>query len=106
MLPLILLLAIFPAPAESLSTGQVLADVKCAADASQSYALYLPSNYTPDRTWPVILGFDPGGRGRNAVDRYQAAAEQYGYIIAASNNSRNGSPDTGKAASAMATDVF
>jgi hypothetical protein len=98
MLHLILLLA--------LPVGQIVADVKCAADESQSYSLYLPSNYTAGREWPVILGFDPGGRGRNAVERYQAAAEQYGYIIAGSNNSRNGSPDTGRAAAAMANDVF
>ncbi|HEY2382010.1 MAG TPA: hypothetical protein VGK48_12595 [Terriglobia bacterium] len=90
----------------ALPVGQILPDVKCAADASQSYALYLPSNYTADRAWPVILGFDPGGRGGNAVERYQAAAEQYGYIIAGSNNSRNGSPETGKAAASMANDVF
>jgi dienelactone hydrolase len=106
MLHLILLLALSSAPGDSLPAGQILDDVKCAADASQSYALYLPSNYTADREWPVILGFDPGGRGRNAVERYQAAAEQYGYIIAASNNSRNGSPETGKAAASMANDVF
>lgn len=95
----LLLLLNFPA-------GQIVPDVKCAADASQSYVLYLPSNYTEDRAWPVILGFDPGGRGRNAVERYQAAAEQYGYIVVGSNNSRNGSTETGKAAAAMANDVF
>ena len=90
----------------ALPAGQIIPDVKCAADASQSYALYLPSNYTADRAWPVILGFDPGGRGRTAVERYQAAAEQYGYIVVGSNNSRNGSTETGKAAASMANDVF
>src|SRR5262249_34853394 len=65
-------------------------DVKCANDASQSYALYLPSKYDPVRSWPVIFAFDPGARGRVPVERYQAAAEKYGYIVAGSNNSRNG----------------
>ena len=86
--------------------GQITAAVTCAADPSQSYAVYIPSTYVPDRAWPVILAFDPGGRGRVAVDRYQAAAEQYGVIVAGSNNSRNGSPDTGKAVSVMAADVL
>ena len=36
------------------------------------------------------MGFHPGGRGRAIVETYQAAAEQYGYIVAGSNNSRNG----------------
>jgi poly(3-hydroxybutyrate) depolymerase len=89
-----------------LPRGQIIADVKCAADSTQSYSLYLPSAYTPDRAWPVILAFDPGGRGRNGVERYQAAAEKYGYLVAGSNNSRNGSPETGKAVAAMSSDVL
>ncbi len=89
----------------ALPTGVVIAEVKCEADPSQSYALYLPRGYTADRPWPVILAFDPGGRGRNPVDRYQAAAEQYGYIVAGSNNSRNGAPDTATTVRAMTADV-
>jgi poly(3-hydroxybutyrate) depolymerase len=54
------------------------------------YSLYLPSNFTTDRMWPIILAFDAGGRGRRGVERYQAGAERYGYIVAGSNNSRNG----------------
>jgi len=106
MLHLLLFLVLAGAASDSLPAGQVIPDVKCAKDPSQSYALYLPSNYTSDRAWPVILGFDPGGRGRNAVDRYQAAAEKYGYIVAGSNNSRNGSTETGQAAAAMGNDAF
>jgi predicted esterase len=90
---------------QALSTGVVIAEVKCEADPSQSYALYLPRNYVADRAWPVIFAFDPGGRGRNPVDRYQAAAEQYGYIVAGSNNSRNGSPDTATTVRALTADV-
>jgi poly(3-hydroxybutyrate) depolymerase len=89
----------------ALPTGVVIAEVKCEADPSQSYALYLPRGYAADRPWPVIFAFDPGGRGRNPVDRYQAAAEQYGYIVAGSNNSRNGSPDTATTVRAMTADV-
>jgi len=75
--------------AEDVAAGRVVA-VTCSADASQSYAVYLPSNYSADRAWPVIFAFDPGGRGSVPVERYQAAAERYGYIVAGSNNSRNG----------------
>ena len=105
MFPLLLLLALAGTISEDLPAGAIIDDVRCAADSSQSYALFIPSNYTPDRAWPVIFAFDPGGRGRNPVERYQAAAEQYGYIVAGSNNSRNGSAETGKAVSAMAADV-
>ena len=101
----LLLLALSAAPGKDLPRGQITGDVKCAADPSQSYAIYIPARYSPDRPWPVILAFDPGGRGRVPVERYQAAAEQYGFIVAGSNTSRNGSPDINKAVAAMSADV-
>jgi len=73
-----------------LPRGQIIDDVACHDDPAQHYSLYLPSNFTTDRMWPVILAFDAGGRGRRGVERYQAGAERYGYIVAGSNNSRNG----------------
>jgi hypothetical protein len=88
-----LLLALFTGgtgSAQDLPRGQLIDDVRCRDDAAQHYSLYLPSNFTPDRVWPVILAFDAGGRGRRAVERYQVGAERYGYIVAGSNNSRNG----------------
>jgi hypothetical protein len=79
--------------ADDLPKGQVVDEVPCQAVPSQTYSLYLPSTYTTDRAWPVIYVFDPGARGANAVERFRAAAEEYGYIVAASNNSRNGRPN-------------
>jgi dienelactone hydrolase len=92
--------------AELPPLGRISDDVKCLAEPEQSYALYVPSNYSPDRAWPVILAFDPGARGRIPVERYQAAAELYGYIVAGSNRSRNGSWATSEAAiRAMSQDI-
>lgn len=71
-------------------TGRLLDKVACAADASQTYALYVPSNYTAEKKWPVIFCFDPGARGQIPVERLQVAAEKFGYIVAGSRNSRNG----------------
>ena len=100
------LLAVAVAVGEDLPRGQIIDNVTCAADASQSYALFVPREYTPAQPWPVIFAFDPGGRGRVPVERYQAAAEKYHVIVAGSNNSRNGSPEIGKAVSAMSADVL
>jgi predicted esterase len=84
-----------------IPTGQIIEKVTCAADATQSYALYLPSNYTAERKWPILYAFDPGARGKQPVERFKEAAEKYGWILAGSNNSRNGpmsrSMDAGKA---------
>ena len=94
------------ASAQDLPRGEIIGDVQCQDDPSQHYALYLPSYFTPSRQWPVILAFDAGARGRQGVERYQAAAEKYGYIVAGSNNSRNGPWEVGlDAAAAMTSDV-
>lgn len=106
MLPVALLLAISLTQSADLPTGQVVASVRAAANPSQSYALYLPKGYSPARAWPLILAFDPGGRGQTAVERYQAAAEQYGFVVAGSNNSRNYSRDNDTAVTSMANDVL
>jgi predicted esterase len=70
--------------------GQIVEKVACKSDPGQSYALYLPSSYSPSRSWPILFCLDPGARGRVPVDLFRAAAEQYGYIVVGSNNSRNG----------------
>jgi predicted esterase len=70
--------------------GTVIPRVTCLGDATQSYALYLPSNYSPDRRWPIIYAFDPFARGKVPVELYKDAAEKFGYIVVGSNNARNG----------------
>jgi dienelactone hydrolase len=91
--------------APPLAVGTVLPSIACLDDPTHSYALYLPSSYSPDKAWPVIFAFDPGARGTTPVTRYQQAAERYGYIIAGSNDSRNGMPNVLPAISAMTRDV-
>jgi dienelactone hydrolase len=77
--------ALSPFPAAT-----VIPRVVCHADSKQSYALYLPSSFSPGRKWPIIYVFDPAARGEVAVEAVRAAAEKFGYIVAASNNSHNG----------------
>lgn len=64
--------------------------VKCQGAAGQSYALYLPANYDKSLSWPVILIFDPAARGKTGVKVFIEAGRKYGFILAGSNNSRNG----------------
>ena len=89
-----------------LPRGIVIDRVECASDATQTYALYLPSGYSPERRWSVLLAFDPAARGPVMVEKYRVAAEQYGVIVAASNNSRNGPVAVSTAAAqSMSADV-
>lgn len=85
----------FAGPAQDNQTviplGRVVEKVTCARDSTQTYALYLPSNYVSTRKWPILYAFDPGARGRIPVERFKDAAEKFGWIIVGSNNSRNAS---------------
>lgn len=86
--------------------GQIDFHRICFAKPDQTYALYLPSTYTPSKQWPIIYAFDPSARGDRPIDTFKAAAEKYGYIVAASNNSRNGPwPPEIEAAQAMSDDT-
>lgn len=81
----------FPLRAQNFTKGEIIDTVNCANNVSQSYALYLPSNYSAEQAWPIIYIFEPAARGTLAVKIFQKSAEKFGYIIACSNNSKNGS---------------
>ena len=70
--------------------GQVISRVICINDSTISYALFLPKNYDPSRRYPLIISFDSHAAGILPVDLFSAEAERNGYIIAGSNNSKNG----------------
>lgn len=76
--------------ADDLPRGVIVESVACPGDAAQTYALYLPSGYTPEKSWPIIYAFDSGARGKLPVGLFRETAEQNGYIVVGSNNSRNG----------------
>jgi dienelactone hydrolase len=87
-----------------LPRGQIIESVACEDDPDQSYAVYLPSAYTPEKRWPIVYAFDPVARGKVPVKLYKDVAEKYGYILAASNNWRNFS-SSAKDATAMWQDT-
>src|SRR5436305_3147021 len=78
-----------PARAQVPAPGTVHASVPVIADPTNSYALYLPSAYSPAKRWPLLLVFDPFARGEVSVKLFHEAAEKYGFIVVGSNNSRN-----------------
>ncbi|MFL6233671.1 MAG: hypothetical protein ACJ76N_11100, partial [Thermoanaerobaculia bacterium] len=89
-LVLLLLAAQAPAvkpPAPAFLRGKVVEKVVCAANPKESYALYLPSGYTPDHAWPILYVLDPRSRGTLATERFRPGADmKHGYILASSNN--------------------
>jgi predicted esterase len=71
--------------AEDFPTGR-FEKVVIQADPSQSYVLYLPTAYRPDRKWPILYVLDARSNGVEAGKRFLAGAERYGFIVASSNN--------------------
>ena len=77
-------------------------------DSARSYALYFPrstagkgANGQVDEgtrgrddlgKFPLVIAFDPQGNGGLPVEKYKKLAEKYGFILAGSNNSKNGLP--------------
>ena len=55
-----------------------------------SYTYYLPTNYNDSVKYPVFFIFDPHASGELPVNLYKSYAEKFGYILVASNDSKNG----------------
>jgi predicted peptidase len=82
---------------DSFEKGKVISTGVCKLNASQSYALYIPSNAT-NTSLPVVYFFDPHGNGGLPLNKYKTLADRYGFILVGSNNSKNGNDLTVSAA--------
>lgn len=74
---------------DTFEKQKLITRVVCKSDPSQSYALYIPANNGRD-SLPVIYFFDPHGDGSLPLAKYKTLADHYHYILAGSNNSKNG----------------
>lgn len=63
------------------------------ADPSQAHAVFLPSSYRADRSWPVLFLMDPRGRAMVPLERFRPAADSLGYILVSSWNTMSDGPD-------------
>ena len=79
---------------DDFEKGEIIEKVACKNDREQTYALYLPTAYSKEKSWPVLVAFDPAGRGKVPVELFKTAAEKYHYIVVGSNNVRNGPWET------------
>jgi predicted esterase len=78
--------------APDLPRGKLVERVLCAGHPEQSYALYLPRGYTPDRSWPILYAFDASSEGGSVARLFQDAAETYGWIVVSSWNTASDGP--------------
>ncbi len=73
-----------------LNPGVVYDSVSSFRNPDESYALYLPKDYIATKKFPVIFFFDAHARGWLPVKKYKALADSFNFILAASNESKNG----------------
>jgi|CXWL01.1.fsa_nt_gi predicted esterase len=79
-------------PEVSVPVGELVEGLHCARDPSQTYTLYLPKGYPGNRRWPLLLILDPRGRSRLAAELFLAGAEEHGWILVSSNDTRSDGP--------------
>lgn len=70
----------------TLKKGIIIDKVPINDSIAESFALYLPTSFDVSKEWPVVFVFDMQGRGKQVISMFRQAAEQEGYILAASNN--------------------
>lgn len=92
----------------TLAPGVLHSGLGAAPDPTQTFELYLPKAFTPDRRWPLLMVFDPRSRGKFAAEIFQAAAERHGWIVASSNNTMSDGPfePNARAVNAMFPDLM
>ncbi len=70
----------------TLKKGTIIDGIPVNDSISENFALYLPTSFEISKKWPVVFVFDMQGRGKQAVSMFRQAAEEQGYILAASNS--------------------
>jgi len=70
----------------TLKKGTVVDGLQITDSISETFAIYLPTTYSNEQSWPVIFVFDPEGRGKSVVQLFRQLGEEQAYVIVASNN--------------------
>lgn len=70
----------------ALKKGIITDTIKVGDSLAESFALYLPTQFEPSKSWPIVFVFDMQGRGQQVLSMFRDAAEEQQYILAASNN--------------------
>ncbi len=85
--------------------GKVI-DSITVSGANETFALYLPKSYDPNKLSSVIFIFDPSAQGRAAVERFVETAERYNHILVCSNHTRNHSDENFEVTNRLFNTIF
>ncbi|CAM4353541.1 alpha/beta hydrolase [Zobellia nedashkovskayae] len=70
----------------TLKKGVIIDSLIVNDTIPETFSLYLPKKFEVSKTWPVVFVFDMNGRGKQSLAMFSAAAEEQGFVLAASNN--------------------
>lgn len=79
----------FPQEA-AFKRGEIIDSIPVIGTTNNTFALYLPKKYDPLKPSSIIFVFDPAARGTTGIKPFLNSAEKYNYILACSNNAKNG----------------
>jgi hypothetical protein len=65
--------------------GGVTDSLPIPGSGEVTYSMYVPSDYTSEKEWPIVFVFDPKGRGASTANLFRMAAEEQKYLIASAN---------------------
>lgn len=103
------LLLLFPAEAfQSFQPGEITPSVTSLSNPRQSYAVFLPSDYTGSKAHPILFVMDPRGQALLPLERFKDAADSLGYIAISSYNTQSDTDQgvTIEAINTMINDAF
>lgn len=66
-----------------LKKGTILDSLPVHDSIPETFSLYLPTNFSTDKQWPLLLIFDMKGKEKQALSMFVPAAEKEGYVLAA-----------------------
>ncbi len=70
-----------------ISKGVIADNIAVNDTLAETFSLYLPTNFTTSKAWPIIFVLDLEGKSKQALSMFKGAAEEEGFILASSNNS-------------------
>jgi hypothetical protein len=76
---------------QTFKVGEITDNVPIPG-SSETFSIYLPSQYDANKPSAIVFIFDPSGNGNDGIQVFREAAEQFNYILVCSNATRNGIP--------------
>src|SRR5690606_14464532 len=66
-----------------LKKGEIIEAISVQDSTQNTFSLYLPTSFSTDKKWPLLMVFELEGKERQAMSMFVQAAERQGYVLAA-----------------------